>query len=326
LLPRALRVSSYDGVRIVGATVIQSDETLGSVITELEAEETSSPVYVHMGASNVTFEGLTVRGYTAATESIVRITGSARRNIKLKNSTFDECRNVPPVMVTGSVPGVEIDGLDATQTGPAIAHAVSFSYQPENLGCTIRNISTIGYTNAASIGAVGAGLLPGMDAGLLQRWTVADSSGGATAAPQEAYSAGWAEGVQDLGAGEGVKYSYKFRFNGSATVWEGAYCASYKTSGGDTDTGTAHVVATRAHGDAGTGATPRWATWSNGHLLPWVDAAYDLGSASTRVRHAYFVDATAAVPTFADNAAAIAGGITAGRVYQTPTGELRIVV
>ena len=46
----------------------------------------------------------------------------------------------------------------------------------------------------------------------------------------------------------------------------------------------------------------------------------------------YFVAITDAITvltvagTFADNAAALAGGLTAGQIYQTATGEVRVVV
>jgi len=40
----------------------------------------------------------------------------------------------------------------------------------------------------------------------------------------------------------------------------------------------------------------------------------------------HFYLAIAAAPVFADNAAATGGGLVIGDVYQTATGELRIVV
>lgn len=325
LLPRAIRVASYDNVRVIGLTVVQTDETLGATPTG-EDEETSSPIYIHQGARNVVFDGLSVRNYSAATDSIVRITGSGRGTVKMLNSTFEECLGVPAILVSGSLPGIIIDGVNATQSGDAIPHAVEFTYQPEDFGCEVRNIATTGYANACRLGAAGAQFDPGMDVGRVSRWVVADSVGGTVPGPQDVVEVGWSEGGQDLAVGEGVKYSYKFKLNGSATKYEGAYSASYKVATGETDTGTAHVIATRATGDAGTGATPRWTTWADGHYLPWVDITYDLGSATNRVRHAYVADATLSVPTYADNAAAIAGGLAAGRVYKTAAGELRVRV
>ena len=38
------------------------------------------------------------------------------------------------------------------------------------------------------------------------------------------------------------------------------------------------------------------------------------------------VNAVEVLGTFADNVAALAGGLVAGQVYQTATGELRVVV
>ena len=41
---------------------------------------------------------------------------------------------------------------------------------------------------------------------------------------------------------------------------------------------------------------------------------------------ALITDTTLVVPTYADNAAAVSGGLAVNRVYKTATGELRIVV
>lgn len=325
LLPRAIRVASYDNVRVVGLTVIGTDETLGGTIAP-EDEETSSPVYIHQGARNVVFDGLAVRNYAAATESIVRVTGTGRGTVKVLNSTFEECGAVPVVLVSGSLPGIIVDGLTATRSGAPIAAAVEFTYQPEDFGCEVRNIATTGYTNAGKLGGFGAQFDPGMNAGRVSRWVVADSIGGTVSGPQAVMEIGWSEGVQDLGVGKGVKYSYKFKLNGNSTIYEGAYSASYKTDPGETHTGTALVLASRATGDAGAGATARWAVWDVGHMLPMVDVTYDVGSAAQRVRHAYIADATLSIPTYASNAAAITGGLAVGRVYQTASGELRIRV
>ena len=266
LTPRAIRVSSYDGVRVVGMNVVQVDGTLGGGDGESDDEETTSPIYIHQGAKNVTFENLSVNGYTTATDSIVRVTGSGRGNVRLLNSRFDGCTGVPVISISGSLPGIRVDGVNAEQSGAAIAAAVMCSYQPESVGTTIENVSVAGYTNAVQAALVGAQGLPGMTFGTDLRWVVADSTGGATAVPQEVFAAGWSEGGQDLGIGEGVKYSFRMKLNASATLWEGAYVASYKESTLESDTSTALRFATRATTDAGTGATDRWEVMSNGAL------------------------------------------------------------
>lgn len=71
-----------------------------------------------------------------------------------------------------------------------------------------------------------------------------------------------------------------------------------------------------------------------GAFYPGVDGTVDLGIASRRWRHTNTNTITVhggvlnigAVPVYANNAAAVTGGLAAGRVYKTVTGELRIVV
>ncbi len=263
LLPRALRVASYDNVKVIGLTVIQTDETIGDTATS-EDEDTSSPIYIHLGARNVVIDGLTVRNYSAANEAIVRITGTGRGCVSVINSTFEECENVPAILVSGSINGITIDKVNAYQTGTTIPNAIEFTYQPENYKNEVRNIITTGYTNTISTGAALALFTNEMDTGKLNRWIGADTTDDISSLPIEVISIGWTEGTQDLGIGEGVKYSYKFKLNSDATLWEGAYCGSYKFSTSDTDTSTGLHFATRSNADGGTTATARWEVMHNG--------------------------------------------------------------
>jgi hypothetical protein len=259
LLPRAIRIASYDGVRVVGLTVIQTDDTLPDEGESDETAPTSSPIYIHQGAKNVVIEGLSVRNYYAATESIVRITNSSRNNVKILNARFDECKNVPAIFNSSSSGGMVIDTIDAVQTGTAVPVAVLFSFTPENIKAVISNISTSGYTYASKVSGYDTYGTTDMNWGTVSRWVVADSSVDATSIPQEAMSIGWAEGAsQNLGAGDGVKYSFKMRLYSNNTIYENAWIGSYKENNNDNETGTALQFATRGNSDSGTGSTVRW--------------------------------------------------------------------
>jgi hypothetical protein len=279
LIPKAVRLLGYRNVTFDGLTVIQTEDVLGGNPGS-EEEITTSPIHVYHGAQDVTFNDLSVIGYTAAAESLVRVTGSGRGGFTLKNASFKNCADVPCVYVSGSLPGVGIDGIRAERPGTGTAPVVLLSYQPETVGTEIKNInSAAGYAHAALVGSVAAQGLPGMNFGTLSRWVVADSIGGASTAPQDGMAVGWTEGGQDLGIGEGVKYSFRMKLNGNATLWEGAYTASYKESALETDTSTALRFATRATADAGTGATDKWEIGSDGGLRP-VGASRPVGSAT----------------------------------------------
>ncbi|UNY40282.1 putative tail fiber protein [Paracoccus phage vB_PmaP_KLEP18-1] len=80
--------------------------------------------------------------------------------------------------------------------------------------------------------------------------------------------------------------------------------------------------------------TPRWQVTAAGSLFPSADLTVSVGDATRRVNFThtnalvvYGNNITAAtLSTYADNAAALAGGLTAGRFYKTAAGDLRIVV
>lgn len=83
-----------------------------------------------------------------------------------------------------------------------------------------------------------------------------------------------------------------------------------------------------------TGNTNRWQLSAAGNWQPVTDMIGDLGNAARRVgtTHTqalvvYGNTLTAsALPTFDDNAAALAGGLLAGRVYRTTAGAVRVVI
>ena len=297
LLPRALRIASYDNVRVEGVTVIQSDNSLGDP-PDPEDEDTSAPIYIHLGAQNVVIDSLSVRNYDAAEEAIIRITSSSRGKISIKNTVFENCPGnrtvspdgVPCIYMAAGVDGILIDNLCATYDVPLggsnIKYAVNLDFSPELNNCYVKNVSTTGYDYAARLGGVGAQFNDNMDSSLIQNWVVADTTGGTTGFPQECITMGWSEGSQNLGPGEGVKLNFKFKLYDSTTIYEGAYISSYKVIDDDASTSTALRFATRLNTDAGTDATARWEISREGNFSPLANT-YTFGNSTQYVSEAW---------------------------------------
>ena len=75
---------------------------------------------------------------------------------------------------------------------------------------------------------------------------------------------------------------------------------------------------------AGTEAD-RLAINSEGTFYPLTTATYDLGTSSLRWGTLYTANLSATgLPVYANDAAAGAGGLVQGRIYQTATGEVRV--
>lgn len=71
------------------------------------------------------------------------------------------------------------------------------------------------------------------------------------------------------------------------------------------------------------GGADAWEFLNTGNLRPANNGTQNLGGSSNKIDTAYLT-ALGGLPTYADNAAALAGGLTAGDIYKTSTGELRI--
>lgn len=80
--------------------------------------------------------------------------------------------------------------------------------------------------------------------------------------------------------------------------------------------------------------TNRWQFAGSGAFQPAVDLAVELGNAARRIANTH-TNALVVygnslslpnLPVYADNAAALAGGLTAGRVYRTAAGDLKVVI
>ena len=83
-----------------------------------------------------------------------------------------------------------------------------------------------------------------------------------------------------------------------------------------------------------TGGSNRWQLSAAGNWQPVTDLGTELGNAARRIGNTHTnalvvygnTLTLSGLPTFANNAAAVSGGLAVGRVYKTATGELRIVV
>jgi len=92
------------------------------------------------------------------------------------------------------------------------------------------------------------------------------STGNATTSPQTTLELTWVEAVQDLGIGEGTKFLMSHQLV-SGTKYEGAYLATYKETGGDTNTSTSLIFGTRLDdANVTTTATERMRITSNGYV------------------------------------------------------------
>lgn len=83
-----------------------------------------------------------------------------------------------------------------------------------------------------------------------------------------------------------------------------------------------------------TGGTTRMRVASDGHLVPEANNGQNLGASTLRWNNVFSTALNilggnitlSNLPAYADNAAALAGGLIAGRVYRTPSGDLKVVI
>lgn len=83
-----------------------------------------------------------------------------------------------------------------------------------------------------------------------------------------------------------------------------------------------------------TGGTPRMRVASDGHLVPEANNGQNLGASTLRWNNVFSTALNilggnitlSNLPAYADNAAALAGGLIAGRVYRTPAGDVKVVL
>lgn len=82
------------------------------------------------------------------------------------------------------------------------------------------------------------------------------------------------------------------------------------------------------------GGTNRWQMSAAGNWQPVTDMVGDIGNAARRIGTTHTqalivygnTFSAPVLPAFEDNAAALAGGLLAGRVYRTAAGEMRVVI
>lgn len=282
---RALELDSYNSVRVTNFRMIGDPTKV--------ADDDAGAMSIDTGASNIDIDGVVAIDVNRPS-GVIHIQADAGENIRIRNVSAYDCYG-PIVRNSLAAGGIVIEGIHGQTTlvaspkASVVELAQTAAAEPTTL--IERVTANAGYSAGISdfpvtgtMSAVPAGM--GQRYGHVSRWTRSNSSADVAGAVQLAHSVGVASGNQNVGLGESVGYGFKFRVQ-SGSVYTGAYIASYKNNSTDANTSTDLVLATRAEGDAGTGATIRWRLAYDGDLLPFADNVYDIGSGAYRAATIY---------------------------------------
>lgn len=223
--PRALKISNYNGVYVRDFTC------MGTI-------DAPNLVTVQEGAQNVVIDGLMCIGIsgsnTGITDSLVKIQSNVLKNVTLKNLNFFNCVGLP-IYVTGVKPGINIDGVNATTTvNPSSMFVINFSYTPQQMPYTIKNVTFSGYASAYTLGASNHNYLVPRDIYLPENIVPANASN-----PEPAARFGWVEGEsQGLNAGCGTRIDFTGNIYSGVSALNDitiAYIGTAKQNGDDSD-------------------------------------------------------------------------------------------
>jgi len=147
LSPRYLKISNYGGV------VVRDFTCAGEC-------NTTNLVTIQEGAKDVLIDGLSFQYISGnndgITDSLLKIDSTALRNITLRNIRFTDCKGLP-IYAIGSIPGIVLDGIYGTASiDPASTFLINFSWAPQDVPYTIKNVAINGYLSAYTLGTTDA--------------------------------------------------------------------------------------------------------------------------------------------------------------------------
>ena len=195
LAPRALKISNYSGVTVKDFTCVGLCDT-------------TNLVTVQEGARNVWINGLSFESIsgnnTGITDAFVKVESDAIKNLRFENLRFWNCVGLP-FYATGSVSGIRIDGVDAySNLSPSPNYVINFSWAPDTVPYTIKNVTIQGYLSAYSLGTSNADYPNPSNVEIFESIVPANASRPVTVARY-----GWREGTgQGLNAGVGTRVDF----------------------------------------------------------------------------------------------------------------------
>jgi hypothetical protein len=299
-----IRIRSYENVSMVNVRVsdgsldlagdyADSTELTGSggdPLADPPVEPVVAVVRLYGGCQRIQIQNLVINGFSTI-ESGLRTTSSFGGDIVVDGF----------ICVNGPLYPIRMSNSDATYKGRINSFTISGD-QETGIGVyvTSPNVSVgpgsvTGYAVSVS-GTIGEDGLP------LSGWEIrrrARSVAGDTIVPQEAASFVWVEYGQDLQAGEGLALTWKCRLEGDSADRLVGFVAFEKANG--TDTSSTANFAVWISADGGTTFPVRCAIVKPGGIIN-----------------------LPLTPTYANDSAAGSGGLVAGDVYKTSSGELRI--
>ena len=298
----AMRIRSYeniilDNIRVSDGTLDVAGDYLATTV--LMGHE-GAPIRIYGGAGKVLASNISIIGFA-----------SSLRGLSVSGS------------FTGPLIANNVNVLD----GPD--YAIRFSGATATYDATINNFCLVGtkpLTPAIYVTApkarVGNGYASGYDRmaniaakGLefrnLQIRRRAESTGNGTVAPAEAISLTWHEGVQDLGAGEGMRIVWYAQLEADASPVNIGNVGFRKADAGDSSRVSDFFVSVSIDGVA---APVDRIT---------VDAADGTVSVG-RFKASGRVTLSGIHGPYADNAAAITAGLAVGESYRTATGVVMV--
>jgi len=220
--PRALRMSSYNGVYINNFKVVGPCTT-------------TNAIYMYGGLKNVHINGLSFQSVSAGvTEALLRVDTGCVGNFTFRNINFRDSIGIP-IYVTGNVPNITIENVDAITTlASPPTYVIDFSYSPVDFPYFIKNVTFTGYPSAYSLGSINANYSTGRGLGLIENILPANAS-----TPQTVARFGWREGdSQGLNAGVGSKIEFTANiFTGTSANFDQqvASITTEKANATDTD-------------------------------------------------------------------------------------------
>ena len=229
--PRAMRISSYNGV------YINNFKCVGNC-------NTSNLIYIYGGAKNVHINGMSFTGVSGTiTEALLRIDSTAIGNMSLRNINFRDSI-AQPIYITGNLPGILIDGVNATTTlATPPTFVIDMSYAPSDANYVIKNVTYSGYPSAYTLGSVDADYPSASNVEIIENILPANASTAQTVARY-----GWREGrSQGLNAGMGSKIDFTGNIvtgTGANTNQVIAHIGTEKINATDTDITSNLVFAT----------------------------------------------------------------------------------
>jgi hypothetical protein len=198
--PRSLQISNYDGVFVKDFRVVGEHNATRAVTIQERAR-------------NVFIDGITFTqisgAVTGVTDGLLYIDSSANRNITIRNAVFRDCVGLP-IKAEGSIPGIVIDGVNASTslsvTPPA--RVIDFSWSPLDVPYVIRNVTMSGYLSAYRLGGSHSFDYPTtIDIGNITN--IVPSSPATTNTQYTVARFGWREGTgQGLNSGIGTKIEF----------------------------------------------------------------------------------------------------------------------